>query len=486
MKTQPPRILIPSDWDGESWECFQIQWPNSPEWLAVLRGLVTLPMRGRNWDENSGTIKDVQQVGYQIEAANIPLTTCDGDGVPGDGEVAPVEVIRFIYTGDGEEVSDLSWVCGVNPAAFKIEDGVLSVRNFCGEWVEIGSLTSPTDVAPPDVWEDVDPAPDFYGCGKVNSLIDYMVALSSALWENYDNPQTIEAAARAAVPPATLSRARIYQWIASLVQLDTVGLNQDNFENTTAIQSAKCYAAALAEDTSTGTVDEKEACEEGMATSFYNLIGLLAKAQWKAYWHTIQETIGDQDCLMLLSLGAADDTADCECPASVQASKIYFSGDYTHVADDYVELNEVVAMDGGRRVRIQVDAYQGSWRAIDNLYLELLGADAGDDVTFRYYPDLAWGSWTGFVPEFVWRLTSTVSVPEEYGYGELGTGTYDFDYGTQWMEQAFTLTAGQGPVTNLQYGGRFNPQDGSAGAWSLRFFIEIVSVNGIDLTPIGP
>jgi len=310
MKTQPPRILIPSDWDGESWECFQIQWPNSPEWLAVLRGLVTLPMRGRNWDETSGSIRDVQRIGFLIENANIPLTTCDGEAVP--GETVTPETIRFIYGDESEE--NMGWVCGVNPEAFRIVDGVLEVRNFCGDWVAIGALTPPTDYPPDDPWSPIDPPPTFSGCGKITSLIDYMVALSSAIWSHYDDPVTLESAARAAVPPATLSRSRIYQWMASIVLLDDLGLDQSDFENENAIQAAKCYAVAIATDTSTGTEDEKEACEEGMATSFYNIVGLMDKAQWKAYWHAIQETIGDQDCRLLLTLGATNTDAECDCP----------------------------------------------------------------------------------------------------------------------------------------------------------------------------
>jgi len=493
MKTQRPKILIPSDWDGETWECFQVQWPKSDEWLAVLRGLLTLPMRGRNWDEESGSIRDVQQVGFEIEAQNIPLTTCDGEEVPSDGSTITEETIRYIYAGDGEGEIDMSWVCGVNPEAFKIEDGVLYVRSFCGEWVEIGSLTSPTDVSPADVWGDIDPPPDYYGCGKVSSLIDYMVALSTALWENYADPPVLEAAARAAVPPATLSRARIYQWISTLILYDESGLNQSMFENTTAIQVAKCYAAAIAEDTATGTVDEKEAVEEGMATGFYNLIGVLPKAQWKAYWHLIQETIGDQDCLLLLSLGATDDEADCECLSSVQASDIYFDGTYGLGTGTYFDIQSIEAVDGGRRVLVTGQVYSsGSFREANDAWAGLAGGAAGDSITFRVYPSVAGNP----VPCEDWTLEDPprpsdewyeMELPDEQGHYTL---THVDESGYREYEFAMDDAGGARASKVQTYNMRIAPQDAAVGGEYRIWYIEIVKtvVDGLtkEYIPIGP
>lgn len=49
----------PKDYEG-GWTCVQVQWPNSPEWLGILLGLLTTPMQGRYWDERTGSIKDAQ------------------------------------------------------------------------------------------------------------------------------------------------------------------------------------------------------------------------------------------------------------------------------------------------------------------------------------------------------------------------------------------------------------------------------------------
>jgi len=46
---------IPDDWQGE-YCCYAVQWPDSPQWLAILRGVLVLPGRGRFWDEHTGNI----------------------------------------------------------------------------------------------------------------------------------------------------------------------------------------------------------------------------------------------------------------------------------------------------------------------------------------------------------------------------------------------------------------------------------------------
>jgi hypothetical protein len=53
--------IIPSDWEGEYCK-FAVCWPNSPRWLAVLRGVLTIPASGRFWNEQTGTITEAQEV----------------------------------------------------------------------------------------------------------------------------------------------------------------------------------------------------------------------------------------------------------------------------------------------------------------------------------------------------------------------------------------------------------------------------------------
>lgn len=64
--------VIPSDWEGEYCR-YAVCWPNSEQWLAVLRGLLTLAARGRFWDEHTGSILEAQSVIRETFDANLHL-----------------------------------------------------------------------------------------------------------------------------------------------------------------------------------------------------------------------------------------------------------------------------------------------------------------------------------------------------------------------------------------------------------------------------
>lgn len=79
------KFPIPQDWDGESWCEWAVCWPDSEQWRGLLRGFITLPQRGRTWDERSGNILDVQAIGREITEQNIDLRgvlmACNDQGV---------------------------------------------------------------------------------------------------------------------------------------------------------------------------------------------------------------------------------------------------------------------------------------------------------------------------------------------------------------------------------------------------------------------
>lgn len=70
------KLPIPQDWDGTSWCQWAVCWPDSEQWTAILRGFITLPQRGWTWDEKTGVILDVQQIGREITASNLPERRC--------------------------------------------------------------------------------------------------------------------------------------------------------------------------------------------------------------------------------------------------------------------------------------------------------------------------------------------------------------------------------------------------------------------------
>lgn len=174
------QLPIPNDWDGETWECVQIQWPSSDKWFALLAGLVTSPLRGRFWDERTGTITDVQAVGREIDFRNLPFRDCSGESI--------TLVKEFLYQViQAQESEDDTMACCANPKAFRKNNGWFEVLDCCGDWVQVFQLTTQTDegvyVPPPDV----DPSQDIYPCGMATALADTIEALAGFIWDNADN-----------------------------------------------------------------------------------------------------------------------------------------------------------------------------------------------------------------------------------------------------------------------------------------------------------
>lgn len=60
------KIPIPTDWDNETWELKLVCWPKSNQWQGIFNGILSIPVRGRFWDERTGTITDAQNIGREI------------------------------------------------------------------------------------------------------------------------------------------------------------------------------------------------------------------------------------------------------------------------------------------------------------------------------------------------------------------------------------------------------------------------------------
>ena len=84
------KLPIPDDWNGDDWKCVQIDWPDSSRWFAILNGLMSQAARGRLWDERTGTITDVQEVGREIWYRNTPFRSCEDEPEDGDNDTRDI------------------------------------------------------------------------------------------------------------------------------------------------------------------------------------------------------------------------------------------------------------------------------------------------------------------------------------------------------------------------------------------------------------
>lgn len=135
------KIPIPDDWNEEDWHCIEVLWPDSPSWTALLIGFLSQAARGRFWDERTGSVKEVQEIGRNIFDANFPFIACCGED---NGARNDVEPDGALIDGIGE---CYSMDCSIPFGTLRWNDGVLQYR-YCGEWHDV-----PGSAAPPD-WGD--------------------------------------------------------------------------------------------------------------------------------------------------------------------------------------------------------------------------------------------------------------------------------------------------------------------------------------------
>jgi hypothetical protein len=463
------KVPIPSDWNGEDWRCIQVQFPDSPEWSGLLVGLLTLLTRGRYWDEDTGRIVDAQKIAWEIFNRAYPFVSCDGGDIP-----CPEPETIFCYSGSDEDEEDEMAGCTLPYGSIKVIDGVLSYKT-CDGFVPVegfAELITDPPIDPPIVDEDTD-----YGCNKAHGM---STVFTPDLKLGVVAMAAVGANLRASVLRTTLPQHNI-SWaealsVAQYFDLDISG-NTDLATDDDLLQKLACAWSPGLLDTSTLTEAEylglQNLTKSQYAIAQANFINAMVYALGYSpfsYWANIYH----------------DTVADCDCPEEPpSASQIFFIGASSVGGANNTTLIEATVKDGGRRMLIDIEADSGSGsRSMTDLDLTLAGADTGDYIGFRVYEYSAdpgigmltadWKEYTD-APEADWF--------EAVGLGGISTsrsnesGYVDFD-------------TADNPAANLTHirceDLRFYPFTGSFPTRNSRFYVEITSVNGVELTPIGP
>lgn len=76
--------VIPTDWDGVTFNCQKVWWPSSVQWRAILLGQITEPERDSFWDASTGTVEDAKKAIEDAENLTAPeFWEEDCDVIPG-------------------------------------------------------------------------------------------------------------------------------------------------------------------------------------------------------------------------------------------------------------------------------------------------------------------------------------------------------------------------------------------------------------------
>ena len=215
------KLPIPNDRTNDAWHCVQIDWPDSPLWNALLRGWLSQMMRGRTYDETTGSILDTMAIGREIWARNEIFRSCDGSETPGAAaEQAPI--IAGDWFGEDEE-SEMG--CGF--CYRYTEAGIMEIL-VCGEWVPVilGSIVPPIetegDVSDPDTPqpEDDDEVDLNIKCRSAYMIARAMWRVHEKLIDHVDDVVSVPFIGdlvAGELPEYTLSKVQLSYAVGSLI-----------------------------------------------------------------------------------------------------------------------------------------------------------------------------------------------------------------------------------------------------------------------------
>jgi len=474
------KIPIPDDWDGQEWACIKIRWPNSVKWLGLLSGFLTTPKKGRLWDENTGSIADVQAIGWEILSRNFPFVAC----AAANGETPPPTIVDPAGLGGAMECID--WEDFVMPCLdisrlIKIENGKLWAKNDCCEWVEIGPIAG----IEADISEDID-IPEIDGggysaCGKAGAVMDMVYGVISSIWDEVGNIALQWWGHVKADNPGVGMDAK---WIVvacygavDIVAADNAlgeAYDPDPFDATT-WQSVKCALARQFSDTLPEPMGGNE-IRSALQTLFASEWGtdLLVNAMFVDALRGINRESFEN----AVTLGAGDDVDDCDCPGIIipYEGGVRWTGAVL-AATNPTWLSNVYTENNGKILNVTWTAPSGNYRE-DNALKFGIQMDAPiTSVKIELRPQVAGGE----VPTQEW-VTSGCDVVDPAAWVMC-------QFGSAWTEVRSTVGAVQHCLvtadappqsdTDVQVSMRKCPDNpgGDAKVYTVQF--EIIEINGV-------
>jgi len=304
------QIPIPNDWDGVSWRCVQVQWPDSDQYIGILHGLLSYLMRGRLYDARSGSILDAQAVGQQIWDRDTPLVDCAGELVPGAG-VTPTASGAGWGTCWGNCEDEMP--CINVSALLKIENGILYARDDCCQWIAVGAIGAgvPGDLGDAPFEIPNVPDPTYSGCGKAIAVIEAIWRVGDA---GLDNVNTLPFLYEAAVQQQSgININSIAALSMQLIALEfEFGWTPQVFDPQIK-QEWICTLERWFEDDANGMNAETVAAFKRhiLASDWANIVDRVLAT---AYWGYVVDAIGNENLNNIAKLGATNTTGDCDCP----------------------------------------------------------------------------------------------------------------------------------------------------------------------------
>jgi len=319
------RVPIPNDWDGVTWDCYQIQWPSSVVYRAILTGLLSQMTRGRFWDETTGNILDTQAIAWEVFDRNNPAIMCNGELPPeqlpcipnggNDGSFSQDDLEQAI-----EELIDMAMITGAHwdKGVLYLDFGpccsipVKDVNNCTIPAPSIDDVTGDEEpTTPEDAIPDLEPEPGSpnWACRKAYTLgqtwADMVLAMQGA---------------RNMVP-----------WQAQQYLQDQLTyLRLDNQEAYQLYLGIQIWERALPLITIEWTTEQTEQMICELATELDSVSSAMSSAEFDKYYEAVRRNaggsiqgdmmknlaggVGRSNMRLAIQSGIFYDEASCECP----------------------------------------------------------------------------------------------------------------------------------------------------------------------------
>lgn len=307
---------IPESNEGE-WQCYQIYWPPGLEWLAILRGLLTMPMRGRYWDERTGSILAVQDIAWEIFNRNIALNSC---AVPGQDTTITIQNIINAFDDAGEDSEDMA----VQKVYVDCETGELVVDyGGCnGECrFDLSCITTktpppPDEYTPPGGGEGGD---TYYACAKAYAAVRTVMQMAESIFVHCDDITLTPWKDIQAENEGIEIHKSPSGWLALTYALGLKTLNFEWADQADLEQQYLCQAVNLFTSTKDDDLANDETWDKFTAIFRGAYVGNFA---WGSLFDYVigagvsggPGVIGREQLEELTVANAGDDTRNCDCP----------------------------------------------------------------------------------------------------------------------------------------------------------------------------
>lgn len=292
--------------------------------LSIMRSALAELESAYVWTGDDAQVAlTLRQVQDFLALFGTQYTKCDMPQPGDDGNNDNYNLIQYLMSASDSRSEETMSLCGYNPKAFKIEDGALWIKDFCGDWVQIGSFGGGGDDPIVTLPPDIDPVETgLYVCGMAYHVADTLVELADYVFSNaggwatpgmpwlcenhmnldLNNQQIILAVGQASIMKGVI--------ILADVALD---ISQDDAIPDGLTNEIACALLPMMQADGSVDADGLYSSIKNFFSSKWPLLASVNNVFIRNFWDEIIAAIGKGNFADIATAGALDADAVCDC-----------------------------------------------------------------------------------------------------------------------------------------------------------------------------